>query len=221
MKFFSQKFRKLTGQKKLSFEITHTPGEINTELIRPGEIQCFQEVSDIKIVKDVRYPIYVLLFIGFIGLICISSLISLPYMPYENINSEQPETWAIYVFVVVVILVALLGALLVLFSIKNIFTNKARLIIFNRESGIVTLPGRYWGKPETIPFKDVYAIISMHPTPIPNYDLSIIRSDGQPVNINIGIVVTKEQALGDWSFWVMYMDKNKPLPASPVFDKYR
>lgn len=221
MVFFSKKFRKLTGQDKLPFIITHSPTIFNNEWISPGQVQYFQEVTDKKIVRDVRYPHYMSLFVLVIGLICVGMLVIFFYLPYHYFDIDEPETWVLILIVTFNVFIVIFGLFLLSFAYKNLVDRKSRILEFNRESGLVTIPAKFWGKPETVPFKDVYAITSMHPSPIPNYNLSIVRSDGQPVSITLGAVVTKEQALQDWSFWVMYMDKGKLLPTSPVFDKYR
>ena len=95
---------------------------------------------------------------------------------------------------------------------------KERLLIWNRENGTVTLPPRFWGEHEVVPFKDlkvkkirnIGSFVQFHV-------LAAFRpSDGQP--IEFGLLGDNAK---DWAFFCWYMDKNRPLPPGEVFDPYR
>lgn len=94
-------------------------------------------------------------------------------------------------------------------------------VIFDREKGIVSIPGPFWLRNVDIPFKDVVAITRKENryygvTKV----LNIYRPDGYKIEVGIN-GYNLETLKNDWAFYCWYMDKSRPLPPSPVFDKYR
>ncbi len=95
---------------------------------------------------------------------------------------------------------------------------KERLLIWDRENGTVTLPPRFWGEHEVVPFKDLKVKkIRNLGSFVQFHVLAAFRpSDGQP--IEFGLLGDNEK---DWAFFCWYMDKTRPLPPGEVFDPYR
>lgn len=95
---------------------------------------------------------------------------------------------------------------------------KKRLKIWDRENGTVTLPPRFWGEHEVVPFKDLKVRQIRNLGSYVNFTvLAAYRpSDNQP--IEFGLLQDNEK---DWAFFCWYMDKDRPLPPGEVFDPYR
>jgi hypothetical protein len=95
---------------------------------------------------------------------------------------------------------------------------KERLLIWDRENGTVTLPPRFWGEPEVVPFKDLKVKkIRNIGSFVQFYVLAAFRpSDGQPIEFGL-----LQDNAKDWAFFCWYMDKTRPLPPGEVFDPYR
>ena len=95
---------------------------------------------------------------------------------------------------------------------------KERLLIWDRENGTVTLPPRFWGEHEVVPFKDLKVKkIRNLGSFVQFHVLAAFRpSDGQP--IEFGLLGDNAK---DWAFYCWYMDKTRPLPPGEVFDPYR
>lgn len=93
-----------------------------------------------------------------------------------------------------------------------------RLMIFDRENGTVTLPPRFWGEHEVVPFAELKVKRIRNLGSIVNFHvLAAFRpSDGQA--IEFGLV---QDNWKDWGFYCWYMDKNRPLPPGEVFAPYR
>ncbi|AJF06123.1 hypothetical protein [Geoalkalibacter subterraneus] len=95
---------------------------------------------------------------------------------------------------------------------------KERLLIWDRENGTVTLPPRFWGEHEVVPFNELKVKkIRNLGSFVQFHVLAAFRpSDGQP--IEFGLLGDNEK---DWAFFCWYMDKTRPLPPGEVFDPYR
>ncbi|MGE4343502.1 MAG: hypothetical protein AB7F20_04325 [Geoalkalibacter sp.] len=95
---------------------------------------------------------------------------------------------------------------------------RERLLIWDRENGTVTLPPRFWGEHEVVPFKDLKVKkIRNLGSFVQFHVLAAFRpSDGQP--IEFGLLGDNEK---DWAFFCWYMDKTRPLPPGEVFGPYR
>lgn len=92
--------------------------------------------------------------------------------------------------------------------IYGIFYPKKHFI-FNRMKGTVTMPGPFFFPSCTIPFEKLK---------IGNFrdSLTFIHPFTR-----VGVMVYGEYCVADWSFYVLYMDRNRPLPQGTAFDPYR
>lgn len=99
---------------------------------------------------------------------------------------------------------------------------KHQRIILDRQNGIITYPDISFRKPLTGQFKDLKVIFSV--TGGEGYDT---QEDLKFVNTFRPRLIAGNRtvAFGDpdvaWSFYVWYMDKNRPLPLGDIFDDYR
>ena len=84
-----------------------------------------------------------------------------------------------------------------------------KIFVFDRLKGTVTIPGPLFFKNVEIPFEKVKvgqfrgSLTFLHPT------------------IGINIMVYGEYCASDWSFYVQYMDRFRPLLKGSAFDPYR
>jgi hypothetical protein len=95
--------------------------------------------------------------------------------------------------------------------------------IFNRLTGVVQLPGAFWDKPVLTPFDELKAFFG------PNgrsgifwWTLKVERKTQSikyffPVCIDLWM----EGSWQTWTYWVWYMDRNRPLPPGDALDDYR
>lgn len=114
---------------------------------------------------------------------------------------------------------SLLGLPPIILSFVYLFKRpQKRLMIFDRENGTVTLPPRFWGEHEVVPFAELKVKRIRNLGSIVNFHvLAAFRpSDGQA--IEFGLV---QDNWKDWGFYCWYMDKNRPLPPGEVFEPYR
>ena len=94
-------------------------------------------------------------------------------------------------------------------------------IILDRENGLFTFPGPLWHEGYTIPFDEA------------TVGWVGVGSSGGNVDMNLVVTYPDKKYRGTeltahvrkyyeiWSFYVWYMDKNRPLPPGSAFDPYR
>jgi len=91
-------------------------------------------------------------------------------------------------------------------------------LVFNRMEQTVTLPGLLWMKPVIAGFDEIIVKATerqpSRANPVPGLLL------GKP-----GTFLRHAELIGnpesDWSFYVWYMDRNRPLPPGSAFDEFR
>nr|BFF39931.1 hypothetical protein BACY1_17360 [Tenacibaculum mesophilum] len=91
--------------------------------------------------------------------------------------------------------------------------------LWNREDGLVTFPGFIWHQNITMPIDKV--IFSMSSPSVQGggaFNLQIVRPDK---TYSLFLCTLGNNCYEDLSFFLWYMDKNRPLPPGTAFDKYR
>lgn len=185
---------------------------IDTDL-EPSEVtgkNCtarFIEVSDKKIIIDVS---------SFRGtpLVYFFLCILAAKMFYDEASGET-------LFIIIGLFISTVSVLLSFFALAWFVLFRKKQVIFDREKGTVSIPGPFWYKNVEIPFNDVVAITRKENR---YYGiakvLNLYRPDGYKVGVGInGYDI--DSLKRDWAFYVWYMDKSRPLPPSPIFNKYR
>ena len=102
---------------------------------------------------------------------------------------------------------------------------KDKQIVFHRHNGILELHGAFFDKPHHIPFNDVPAFFAPNGTAgLFHWTLKVKRSF-KPISIKdffpIDIDIFLEGGWQAWSYWVWYMDRNRPLPPGDALDEFR
>lgn|SRR5690554_1025066 len=102
---------------------------------------------------------------------------------------------------------------------------KDKQIVFHRHNGILELHGAFFDKPHRIPFNDVPAFFAPNGTAgLFHWTLKVKRSF-KPLSIKdffpIDLDIFMEGGWQAWSYWVWYMDRNRPLPPGDAMDEFR
>jgi hypothetical protein len=184
------------------------------------------QLDDKRFVRDVTEPIWgawmwVAIATFFLSVAIIPGIKVLFYDAY-GIGNDWENThslWSIMFMTFFVSWLFLVGMPPILLAFVYLFKRpQKRLMIFDRENGTVTIPPRFWGEHEVVPFLDLKVKRIRNLGSIVNFHvLAAFRpSDGQA--IEFGLV---QDNWKDWGFFCWYMDKNRPLPPGEVFDPYR
>ncbi|WP_417786017.1 hypothetical protein [Tenacibaculum sp.] len=121
-------------------------------------------------------------------------------------------------FFIIFSIISLLGFL---FFVTYYFTMPLKENIFNREDGIITIPGFMWYKNITMPVEKIIFTMS-GPSSLQGgsaFRLLIERPD--MLYTKYDCFFGGENCYQDLSFLLWYMDKNRPLPPGDAFDAYR
>lgn len=225
------------GPKPLPFEIIAEPTRIDMtdEMRNNPKKNFFKQIDDKKIVIEERFCAFSGWWFGTIsfGMAGMFTFLFVTILPdaYEKATAPSISIWLIWLtfssIVVPAVLLTLYSYYYGLGMLVTAVRYPKRPIIFDRLNGTVTLPPGCWGHPETVPFSKLVVTEGFASGPgggtISYEELTAIRSDGW------SIYLTLESNLGrssytvqrDWSFWVWYMDKHRPLPPGTAFDPYR
>ena len=94
---------------------------------------------------------------------------------------------------------------------------------FDRQKGIISYPAPFFGKPLVGPFNTLKALIGVSGD-IDGYSpteyLKLVNTF-RPRVLDVLKTITYEDPYEEWSLYVWYMDKNRPLPPGTAFDAYR
>ncbi|MRT94880.1 hypothetical protein [Ancylomarina sp. 16SWW S1-10-2] len=153
-----------------------------------------------------------------------------------NLTSFRPTNinvgWGLLVFGLFILLIGgqFLVACIILFVPSIYFfiigytLPKHKYIIFHRDKGILELPGAFYDKPHHIPFDDVPAFFAPNGAAALFYwSLKVKRTnkvgikDFFPISLNFFM----SPGWDGWSYWVWYMDRNRPLPPGVGLDEFR
>jgi|GEM_PF-2944639 len=235
----SRKWRRKNGQKPLEFKVSAEPTRIDIEQWEPSKPHhrhFFETINDERILIDghVRgmhgwVSGFLFLITGAMSIIGIAVAIFLTYGVL--VNTDDPFWFAGIGVALIIIgcILAWVGLYHGSGMLATAYRHVEKPIIFDRMNGTVTLPPASWGEPETVPFHEIYVTkgFTIIPGGAPSHELLAIRSDGWPVDISLtsGAFVPggwgSDSIARDWSFWVWYMDRNRPLPHGSAFDPYR
>lgn len=185
----------------LTKRITHVPLEMDVEHIYPMEKHAtIKHLDDEKMVIDHSgVNVFVL------GL----SLFQTIFLTWGYIVSNKSDLFD-------EILYGIIYAGAIFFLLKSIFSTQ-KVFIFNRKEGTLTYPELIWCSSKTIPFSEACFIHNrVGPYTGENSHLAIVRADGITWT-----VITWDRPNEYFSFFVWYMDRNRPLPPGTAFDPYR
>ncbi|WP_165748292.1 DUF308 domain-containing protein [Cellulophaga sp. Z1A5H] len=111
-----------------------------------------------------------------------------------------------------------------LMLIKGVFKPKKHTnLSFDRLNGIISYPATFFGKPLEGPFNElkvVFAVSGAIDGYSPQEYLKVVNTF-RPKKLDLLKTISYENPQEEWSLYVWYMDKNRPLPPGDAFDKYR
>ncbi len=98
-----------------------------------------------------------------------------------------------------------------------------KIFELNRLLGTVTYPDSYFRKPLKGKFKDLHAVIAVTGNIDGYVDSEYLKfvNTFKPRKLTLLYTFYGREPYKDWSFYVWYMDKNRPLPPGTAFDPYR
>ena len=176
--------------------VMETNRKFNLKLLDPSKVEMttFYYADDEKLVmkRKAPYGTHILA-----GIVFVIALIPFLLDVRNNDVGLDDGAWLFYMFA----------------SIVNVLYNlrySMRTVTFNRLKGTVTVPGFFMIlSTRTIPFRKIN---------VNAYDerLQIAIPFRLP-----NITIVGEGIQEWWSFYIWYMDKNRPLPTGTLFDAYR
>ncbi|MFL0149242.1 hypothetical protein [Tenacibaculum maritimum] len=116
----------------------------------------------------------------------------------------------------------ILGGLFWMFY--GLYANKNyKIFELNRLTGMVTYPDSYFRKPLKGRFKELHAVITVTGNIDGYVDSEYLKfvNTFNPRRFTLLYTFYGSEPYKDWSFYVWYMDKNRPLPPGEIFDAYR
>ena len=118
------------------------------------------------------------------------------------------------------IMLIIAGAFWVIYALTVNKNNKR--FELNRMEGIITYPDHYFRRPIQGKFKELKAIISVSGNIDGYVDREYLKflNTFKPRTL-AGVYTVYGDPHKKWSFYVWYMDKNRPLPPGTAFDAYR
>ena len=131
--------------------------------------------------------------------------------------SFKPET-----SVVLLIFILILGGVFLI--AYSLFVNKKyKIFELNRLEGTVTYPDRFFRPPLKGKFKDLKVVISVSGNIHGYVDREYLKfvNTFKPRKLDVLYSFYGSDPYEEWSFYVWYMDKNRPLPPGTAFDDYR
>ncbi|CAA0232479.1 hypothetical protein [Tenacibaculum maritimum] len=108
--------------------------------------------------------------------------------------------------------------------IYGLYANKNyKIFELNRLTGMVTYPDSYFRKPLKGRFKELHAVITVTGNIDGYVDSEYLKfvNTFNPRRFTLLYTFYGSEPYKDWSFYVWYMDKNRPLPPGTAFDAYR
>lgn len=194
------------------FVITQLPGPstLLLEHIKPGSMYAFDYVDDNYLVIDRSSSKKEDLYWGggFLGAFLFIAL-----------TMGNPFNGEIIYWILLAAFLLLLPA--IWSFILAFFAPKEKKLIFDRMRGLVQLPGAFWDEPHLVHFNDMHPTIGTSRSVIAFIAVARFRNWYDNFAGPLSLPLTSGKALQSWSFFVWYMDKNRPLPPSEALDPFR
>ena len=110
------------------------------------------------------------------------------------------------------------------FFIKAYYMNRERKLIFDRQRGLVQVPGSFWNSPQLIRFNELHVVLALKTRAQGGLYLQLFKNKtfaDKYLDGGIMLPFIFAKAYQSWSYWLWYMDKNRPLPPGDALDPYR
>ena len=194
-------------KKKLSTRLDH---EITD--LPPDALQRFVHKLIFKSLDHEKLTIYSLKQTNGFGMVFIALFIFIFLSILKGI--EEMFTFPGIIF-------SMICLILIVFGLILQFTIPKKEIILDRVNGLFTFPGFMWHKGYTIPFEKAKVgwVGTGGISGALKMELVVDQPDRKLQGTNLYAHTSTYYEV--WSFYVWYMDKNRPLPPGDAFDPYR
>jgi len=117
--------------------------------------------------------------------------------------------------------IMLAGVFFIIYGFTVDKTNKR--LILDRLNGTISYPDLFYLPALKGKFKDLTVVISVSGDidGMPGREYLKFVNTFKPRKLDLLRTITYEDPYEEWSFYVWYMDKNRPLPPGSAFDPYR
>ena len=143
----------------------------------------------------------------------------LPYLTFDNFIDND--------YYYICLLIALPFLVLLIINAVQYFKAPNNInIIFDRQNSLLSMPKKNEWEQFTIPFKHLRAIIKFEVTGTQSLYFLNELTPPKPwrelyLLMDMYIFGSAASKLYSWSFYVWYMDRNRPLPPGSAFDEFR
>ncbi|WP_281979995.1 hypothetical protein [Tenacibaculum mesophilum] len=188
------------------FKILTQPTLVNVERVYPSRKYVIKEANDKFYRTDEMTLPKVYGFFGLLGIFCGIWFLDGKFNWKED---------SLSVFLII------LGSFLFIYRLT--VKSKHKELVLDRLNGTVSYPDSFYGKPLQGKFSELKAVISI------SGDIDGASGDEKlkfvntfrPRKIDILRTISYDDPYQEWSLYVWYMDKNRPLPPGTAFDPYR
>ncbi|WP_053056734.1 hypothetical protein [Tenacibaculum mesophilum] len=189
------------------FKILTQPTLVNKEQVYPNKGVLIKKANDEFYIYDLESSLFTSKVFGAIAVAC----------GIWFLNNDGLEISDI-IFSTSIILIGLF------FFIYGLTANKKKkMLILDRLNGTVTYPDLFYLPPLKGKFKDLKAVISVSGDidGAPGREYLKFVNTFKPRKLDVLRTITYDNPYEEWSLYVWYMDKNRPLPPGTAFDPYR
>ncbi len=202
---------------RLPFEILEEGRPLEQKYLKEKGTR-FPIVNDNRAVIDLKIKQAAIIYL----LIALVTIVVFVAFGIVMINSQHHNaTISDFVWHPAIFIILLLSVLAAIYYSREIYVNRHEAITLDRENGLITFPvGLRKNKVYTSPFHKI--------------KIHWYGTGGATGNLDMKLVANHPDKKGGaflegldsnyrklWSFYVWYMDKNRPLPPGSAFDPYR
>ncbi|UTD13953.1 hypothetical protein HER15_11970 [Tenacibaculum mesophilum] len=188
------------------FKILTSPTLVNVEDVYPNKGVLVKEANDkFYRIDEMALP-KVYGFFGLLGIFCGIWFLDGKFNWKED---------SLSVFLII------LGSFLFIYRLT--VKSKHKELVLDRLNGTVSYPDSFYGKPLQGKFSELKAVISISGDidGAPGDEKLKFVNTFKPRKIDILRTISYDDPYQEWSLFVWYMDKNRPLPPGTAFDPYR
>ncbi|WP_047790712.1 hypothetical protein [Tenacibaculum mesophilum] len=188
------------------FKILTQPTLVNVERVYPSRKYVIKEANDKFCRTDEMTLPKVYGFFGLLGIFCGIWFLDGKFNWKED---------SLSVFLII------LGSFLFIYRLT--VKSKHKELVLDRLNGTVSYPDSFYGKPLQGKFSELKAVISISGDidGAPGDEKLKFVNTFRPRKIDILRTISYDDPYQEWSLFVWYMDKNRPLPPGTAFDPYR
>ncbi|MEQ3498677.1 hypothetical protein ABMY20_02845 [Tenacibaculum sp. SSH1-16] len=188
------------------FKILTQPTLVNVERVYPSRKYVIKEANDKFYRTDEMTLPKVYGFFGLLGIFCGIWFLDGKFNWKED---------SLSVFLII------LGSFLFIYRLT--VKSKHKELVLDRLNGTVSYPDSFYGKPLQGKFSELKAVISISGDidGAPGDEKLKFVNTFRPRKIDILRTISYDDPYQEWSLFVWYMDKNRPLPPGTAFDPYR